>query len=231
MLNYCEAVETPFFSFFFTSGGRPVKLTAGGERDGNRGGGGGGHVKVDLVLATLSIRHPQTQSHTGDGSRSQQDHSQHPSQSQSQGQGHRVQSQNEQHCTTEASQQSRGANDISVRDGVDVLSCGQPNDQIADHDEDAVIQDVSAVLAGLSDGDRRLRDSGADQVDADIHIHIDDEEEEGEGRDRTASARQPTTSSSSSSAITSTPRQVLVPRAIRRKPKRMLDSSSEEEGE
>ena len=222
MLNYCEAAETPFFSFFFTSGGRPVKLTAGGDTDRDRGGGGGSLVKVDLVLATLSIRQPGGNAGTA---RSQQDHSS-PHLSQSQGQGPRMQSPNEERYmgTADASPPSVGAIDVpDIRDRDGVLrkseSVGQSR---ADLDAEASVRDVGAVLASFTDNDRRLRDSGTDyQVDPDISMDMYDE------RDRMGSERssaQPATSSS-------TPRQGPAPRPIRRKPKRMLDSSSEEEGE
>lgn len=219
MLNYCEAAETPFFSFFFTSGGRPVKLTAGGDRDTDRDKGGG-HVKVDLVLATLSIRQPG-----GNASRSQQDHSPHQNQNQGQSQDPLMQSQNEQYSMTEVSQRSAGAMDVSdVRDGE--LSRGQFDDHCREELEvSASVQDVSAVLAGLTDDYRRMQHSGIDyQADVDIH---NDGDEEGDlmGSER-SSAQQPISSSN-----TSTPRQAPMQRPIRRKPKRMLDSSSEEEGE
>ena len=221
MLNYCEAAETPFFSFFFTSGGRPVKLTAGGDRDTDRDRGGG-HVKVDLVLATLSIRQPG-----GNANRSQQDHSPHQSQSQGQSQDPRMQGQSEQYSMTKVSQRSAGAMDASdVRDGE--LSRGQFDDHCREELEvSASVQDGSAVLAGLTDDYRRMQHSGIDhQADADIHNDGDSDEEEDLMGSEISSAQQPVSSSN-----TSTPRQAPMQRLIRRKPKRMLDSSSEEEGE
>jgi hypothetical protein len=49
MLSYCEVTETPFFYFYFTTGGRPIKLSSGIDH--------GSFVKVDLVLATLETKH------------------------------------------------------------------------------------------------------------------------------------------------------------------------------
>lgn len=42
--------ETPFFYFYFTNGGRPIKLSACSTNQ-------KGSVKVDLVLATLETKH------------------------------------------------------------------------------------------------------------------------------------------------------------------------------
>ena len=42
--------ETPFFYFYFTTGGRPIKLSACSNNQ-------KGSVKVDLVLATLETKH------------------------------------------------------------------------------------------------------------------------------------------------------------------------------
>jgi hypothetical protein len=49
MLSYCEVTEAPFFYFYFTTGGRPIKLSSGSDH--------GSFVKVDLVLATLETKH------------------------------------------------------------------------------------------------------------------------------------------------------------------------------
>ena len=49
-MNYCEVSETPFFYFYFTTGGRPIKLSACSNNQ-------KGSVKVDLVLATLETKH------------------------------------------------------------------------------------------------------------------------------------------------------------------------------
>ena len=199
-----------------------MKLTAGGDR-GRGGGGEGGHVKVDLVLATLSIRQPG--GNTGIA-RSQQDHSSpRLSHSQSQGQGPRMQSQNEEHSMgmAEASPPSMQAIDIlDIRDAVH--SKGQSNPCRADLDADASVDDVSAILAGFTDNDRRLRDSGADYQ---VHPDMDKDKGMDYERDRTGSER----SSAQAATSSSTPRPVPAARPLRRKPKRMLDSSSEEEEE
>ena len=49
MLNYCEVTDTPYFFLYFTTGGRPLKISA--NEDGQRQ-----NIKVDLVLATLLTR-------------------------------------------------------------------------------------------------------------------------------------------------------------------------------
>lgn len=191
-----------------------MKLTAGGDTERDRGGS---HVKVDLVLATLGIR--QTGGNSG---RSQQDQD---SQHQSQSQGSRMQNLEAQQSTAHVSPRSMARTDVS-----DPIDEAARSGQSADLGTEVSVRDVSAVLAGFTDGDSRLRNSSADH-----QINIDNDEDE--EIDRVGSERfaaQPSLTSNSGTSVprsASTPMSGPISRLVRRKPKRMLDSSSEEEGE
>lgn len=176
MLNYCEVTETPFFYFFFTTGGRPIKLSTGADTQ-------AGSVKVDLVLATLETRHRG---------------------------GPRAFQQQQQSSYLQPLSQSMVAGTSS-----DTMTREEDKDQ--GQGESAAQSRGSQYVQGS----QRLLSRDQDTVSMPVSLSpqhgYGGEEQQAGGGDMTSAAE-----SLNGSSVTSRP--------AKRRPKRLLDSSSDEEG-
>lgn len=185
MLSYCEVTETPFFYFYFTTGGRPIKLSSGSDD--------GSFVRVDLVLATLETKHRGTGTGSGAASRTQQQGSQaveqqrHLPSSQNETDpsngNHLVSTENKSGRKRNASQESRGEDGdeetvpLSYRDGFD----GYYRDPSQQQQNQTALAGNDSDIHHNSDNVDRIRPGKNKRRLKRLNDSSSDEEAEGQG--------------------------------------------------